>query len=135
MGARLTTAALVLATAAGAAQAITWRQGQGEGVQAAQGAQGAQGTEGARGARATPAERAREQARLAQQLLERAQARAELELLVAEAMWGPVARVAYQPVWVAIAVNGRQRLALLDPTGAKPPRWLNEPFERLPVQY
>jgi len=73
--------------------------------------------------------------RMAQHLLERAQAREELELLLAEAMWGPVARAAYQPVRVTIAINGRQRPALLDPTGATPPRWLDEPPGRPPVHY
>jgi hypothetical protein len=84
---------------------------------------------------ATPPAPAHPEARLAQQLLERAQAREELELLLAEAMWGPVARAAYQPVRVAITVNGRQRPALLDPTGATPPRWLDEPPALPPVHY
>lgn len=75
------------------------------------------------------------EARLAQHLLERAQAREELELLLAEAMWGPVARAAYQPLRVTIAVNGRQRPALLDPSGATPPRWLDEPPGSPAVHY
>lgn len=84
---------------------------------------------------AAPPAPVRPEARLAQQLLERAQAREELELLLAEAMWGPAARAVYQPLRVAITVNGRQRPALLDPTGAKPPRWLDEPTALPPVHY
>lgn len=82
-----------------------------------------------------PAPAPRADDRLAQQLLERAQAREELELLLAEAMWGPVARAAYQPVRVTIDVNGRPRPALLDPSGANPPRWLDEPIDRAAVHY
>lgn len=84
---------------------------------------------------ATPPAPVHPEAALAQQLLVRAQAREELELLLAEAMWGPLARSAYPPVRVAISVNGRPRMALLDPTGATPPRWLDEPPERAAVHY
>ncbi|MBL8351284.1 MAG: hypothetical protein JNL87_13350 [Burkholderiaceae bacterium] len=59
-------------------------------------------------------------------LLWQHQGRAEIDLLMAEAMWGEVPAAYYEPQLIRVDQGGRQRLALVDPTGVQPPTWVRE---------
>jgi hypothetical protein len=63
----------------------------------------------------------------AQALLLQRQAQAEVELLLAEAMWGEVPPHLYERLLVRIDHAGGSRLAWVDPTGRRAPAWADGP--------
>ena len=60
----------------------------------------------------------------AEALLAQRQAHAEVELLLAEAMWGEVPAHLYDRHLVGIERGGWMRLAWIDPTGRQAPQWV-----------